>query len=71
MHYFRVFGLVAYVHVHKKCREKLDDKNIRYIFISYSSESKGYKCYDLKAKKAIINRDAVFMENMSFSQEKF
>ena len=71
VHYFRVFGSVAYVHVPRECRGKLDDKAIRCIFIGYSSESKGYRCYDPKSKKVIISRDVVFMENKSFSQEEF
>ena len=38
-----VFGCVAYAHVPKERRGKLDDKIEKCIFTGYSEKSKGYK----------------------------
>lgn len=41
----RVFGCVAYVHLHKNQRSKLDPCAIRRVFIGFSPQRKGYQCY--------------------------
>ena len=38
--HFRVFGCVAYAHVPKKIRGKLDDQSEKCIFIGYSEKSR-------------------------------
>ena len=58
----KIFGCIAYAHVSKKKREKLDNKSKKYIFIGYSSEIKGYRLYDPLTKKLEINRDIIFNE---------
>jgi hypothetical protein len=55
--------VVSYAHVPDEMRRKLDKKGQKSIFFGYSKETKGYKLYDLVAKKFIINRDVQFMEN--------
>ena len=57
-----VFGSVAHVHVPDERRTKLDDKSEIYIFIGYSSHSKGYKLYNPNSKKFVISRDVIFDE---------
>lgn len=44
--HLRIFGCVAYVHVPKKLRKKLDDRSEKCIFIGYSDESKAYRLYN-------------------------
>ena len=44
--HLRVFGCVAYAHVLKKIRGKLDDQSEKCIFIGYSEQSKAYKLYN-------------------------
>ena len=61
-----MFGCVAYVHVLKEQRKKLDDKGVKCIFTRYSSKSKAYKLYDLVNKKMIFSRDVGFLENQSW-----
>ena len=60
--HLRVFGSVAHVHVPDERRTKLDDKSEKYIFIGYSTHSKGYKLYNPNNKKFVISRDVMFDE---------
>ena len=43
--HLRVFGSIAYVHVPKEKRRKLDAKSKKCILVDYSDEQKVYKCY--------------------------
>ena len=61
-----MFGCVAYAHVPKEQRKKLDDKGVKCIFTGYSSKSKAYRLYDPINKKIIISRDVEFLENHSW-----
>jgi hypothetical protein len=38
--HMRIFGCIAYAHVPKEKRRKLDDKSIKCIFIGYSTRNK-------------------------------
>ena len=42
----RVFGCVAYVHLHKNQRTKLEPCAHRCLFLGYVVHQKGYRCYD-------------------------
>ena len=43
LRHLRVFGSIAYVHVLKEKRKKLDTKPEKYILVGYSDEHNGYK----------------------------
>ncbi|MCO5604331.1 hypothetical protein L7F22_058496 [Adiantum nelumboides] len=60
--HFKVFGCIAYVHVPNELRMKLDPKAEKSIFISYSIEQKGYKCYNPVTRQVRVNKDVVFDE---------
>ena len=62
----RVFGSIAYVHVPKEERRKLDAKAEKCILVGYSDEQKGYKCYNPRTKQARVSRDVVFDESKSW-----
>jgi len=64
--HFRVFGYIAYVHVPNEKRSKLDPKAEKCIFIGYSLEQKGYRCFNLFTRKLQVNRDVVFDEMVSW-----
>ena len=57
-----VFGCVAYVHVSKAKRHKLDSKTRKCVLLGYGTNQKGYCLYDLECMKVIHNRDVVFDE---------
>jgi hypothetical protein len=56
-----VFGCIAYVHVPNEKRSKLDPKVDKCIFIGYSLEQKGYKCFNLSIQKLQVIKDVVLM----------
>jgi hypothetical protein len=60
-------GYVAFAHVPKETRTKLDAKGVKRIFIE---EVKGYKLYNLINQCAIINSDVIFYECINFNMEK-
>ncbi|KAJ0735425.1 putative RNA-directed DNA polymerase [Helianthus annuus] len=64
--HLRVFGCVAYAHIPKQYRGKLDDKAEKAIFVGYSEHSKAYKLHNPVTNKIIISRDVVFDENQEW-----
>jgi hypothetical protein len=62
--HLRTFGCVAYLHVPKENRKKLDSKTLKCLLLGYDRETKGYRLYDHSRRKVIINRDAVFDESL-------
>ena len=69
VHYFRVFGCIAHVHIPDKRRSKLDDKSEKCIMLGVSEESKAYRLYNLVSKKVIISRD-IFVENEKWERKR-
>ena len=49
--HLRVFGDIAYVHVPKEKRRKLEVKAEKCILVGHSDEQKGYKCYNPQMKQ--------------------
>jgi Reverse transcriptase (RNA-dependent DNA polymerase)/gag-polypeptide of LTR copia-type/Pol polyprotein, beta-barrel domain/GAG-pre-integrase domain/Integrase core domain/Domain of unknown function (DUF4219)/Zinc knuckle len=67
---FRRFGCVAYSHIPKQLRRKLDEKTQRCLFLGYSDEVKdGYRLWDPQQKKIVIARDVIFAEEENFFQK--
>jgi hypothetical protein len=64
--HLRVFGSIAYLHIPKEKRNKLDTKAEKCILVSYSDEQKGYNCYNPRTKRACISCDVVFDESTSW-----
>ena len=64
--HFKVFGCIAYAHMPKQTRSKLDDKSEKCIFIGYDEQSKAYKLSNPITKKVIVSRDVVFKEEESW-----
>ncbi len=64
--HLKVFGCIAYVHVPDEKRSKLDPKAEKCIFIGYSLEQKGYRCFNPSTRKLQVSRDVVFDEMVSW-----
>ena len=60
--HLKVFCCLAYVHITKDQRGKLDLKSRPYIFPGYDKDEFGYLLWNLIDKKVIMSRDIVFME---------
>ncbi|GKC48828.1 retrovirus-related pol polyprotein from transposon TNT 1-94, partial [Tanacetum coccineum] len=68
--HFKVFGSVAYGHIHDQRRTKLDDKSKKFVFIGHDEKTKGYKLMDLINKKAVVKRDVIIDEACEWDWEK-
>ncbi|KAL0313852.1 UNVERIFIED_CONTAM: putative mitochondrial protein [Sesamum angustifolium] len=68
--HLRVFGSICYVHIPTEKRHKLEEKTEKGIFLGYSTQSKGYRIYNLKTKKLIINRDVEFDEDAMWNWDE-
>ncbi len=64
--HLKVFSCIAYVHVRDEKRSKLDPKVEKCIFIGYSLEQKGYKCFNPSTRKLQVSKDVVFDEMVSW-----
>lgn len=72
LHYLRVFGCLAYRHLHDHERKKTEFRCQKLIHIGYGSHQKAYLLYDPKSKKTFSSRDAEFDEtafNFGFGRE--
>ena len=60
--HLRAFGCVAYAHIPKPQRKKLEPKSQKVILVGYRAESKGaaYRLWDSHKHRIIISRDLVF-----------
>ncbi|KAL4355086.1 hypothetical protein GQ457_06G022650 [Hibiscus cannabinus] len=68
--HLRVFGSICYNHISANMRSKLDERAWRGIFVGYSSQSKGYRIYNLESKMIVVSRDDIFYEDSYWNWEK-
>ena len=61
--HMRIFGCLAFAHIRKELRSKLDAKADAYIFVGYSPDSITYRLWDPRAKAIVESRDVHFVEN--------
>lgn len=63
--HFKGFGCICDVHIPSKNKGKFDEENEKCIFIGCSSNTKGYRLYNVEAEKLIVSRDVIFNEKDS------
>ena len=62
----RVFGCVAFVHLPKHQRSKLDARAVKCVLVGYGGHQKRYQCYHPPTKKYYVTMDVTFFEDMSY-----
>ncbi len=61
--HFRVFGCKCWYVLPKTRVRKLDARSKRGLMMGYSTQSKGYKIWDIESSKLLVSRDVTFDEN--------
>ena len=61
--HMRVFGCLAFAHIRKEERTKLDPKAKPCIFVGYSPDSSTYRLWDIQENKVIESQDVYFVES--------
>ncbi|KAK3014045.1 hypothetical protein RJ639_008039 [Escallonia herrerae] len=61
--FLRVFGCIAYAHIDKEERTKLDSKSHKCVFIGYGGDEYGYRLWDYEHNKIIRSRNVIFDES--------
>nr|GEV73397.1 putative RNA-directed DNA polymerase [Tanacetum cinerariifolium] len=67
VNHFCVWGCLAYVHVPKEKRTKLENKSVVCVLTGISEESKAYRLINPETMKAITSRDVIFEENKEWN----
>jgi hypothetical protein len=63
VNHLRIFGSLAYLHVPRENRKKLDSKTQPCLFVGYDEQSKVYRLFDPLRRKIVLSRDVVVDEN--------
>ena len=63
VNHLRIFGCLAYSHISKEERHKLDPKAEKCVLLGYGMATKSYRLYDIKERKVFYSRDVTFDES--------
>ena len=60
--HLRTFGCIAYAHIAKGKRRKMDSKTDKCVFLGYSTCSKAYRIYNVARKMTLVRRNVIVNE---------
>jgi hypothetical protein len=66
----KVFGCTCFVRDHRPSVGKLDPRAVKCIFVGYSSNQKGYKCWCPTERCLFVSMDVTFRESEPYCGEK-
>ncbi|WVZ96859.1 hypothetical protein U9M48_042442 [Paspalum notatum var. saurae] len=61
--HLRVFGCTCYPNTSATAPHKLAPRSTRCVFLGYSTDHNGYRCFDLSSRRVLISRHVVFDES--------
>ncbi|WVZ65392.1 LOW QUALITY PROTEIN: hypothetical protein U9M48_014766 [Paspalum notatum var. saurae] len=61
--HLRIFGCACYPNTSATAPHKLAPRSTRCVFLGYSPDHKGYRCFDLTSCRILISRHVVFYES--------
>lgn len=64
--HLHTFGCVCFVHLPPHERHKLSAQSVKCAFMGYSTNHKGFVCYDSSSKRLRVSRNVVFLESQFF-----
>ena len=64
--HLRIFGSIAFIHIPKVERRKLDAKSLKCFFVGYSLTQKAYRFWDPLGRRIKISRDVIFDEQLNY-----
>jgi transposase InsO family protein len=67
----KIFGCVAYVHIQKPLRTKLEPRAEKCVFLGMGTNQKGYKCYNPETRKFYTTMDVNFLENEKYFENSY
>lgn len=65
----KIFECVAYIHLHKNQRTKLDPCVVHCAFLSYATHKNGYRCYDPVTRCLYVSMNVTYLEHEFFFQK--
>ena len=70
VNHLKIFGFLAYRHIPKEKRSKLDPSRKNKLFVGYSEKSKYYRMYIPGYHQIELSRDVNFDEDRAFRKSR-